>query len=506
MMNKLYFGDNINVLPDHVRDDSVDLIYLDPPFKSDANYNVIFQEETGTGSVAQAEAFKDTWNWGPSAAEAFDDIVNYGGDVSLVVSGLKSWLGPSSLMAYICNMTIRLLHLHNKLKETGSIYLHCDPTASHYLKIVLDSIFGKTAFRNDISWCYRKWSVASRQFVRNHDTILFYSKGPTWTFNVQFVEPSAGTKKRWGGKRQQALFTEEGQRLATSIEEEAKSPCPDWWDISIINPNAKERLGYPTQKPLTLLQRIIKSSSNPGDVVLDPFCGCGTTIEAAETLGREWIGIDVTHYAVSLIEGRLKGIPNRRPHEVLGRPTDMRGARELARRDKHQFQWWASWLLGAQSYKAEKRGPDGGIDGRIIFKNGPYGLGRIIISVKGGEHVGAPMVRELEGVVRGQGAQMGILITLAEPTQPMSKEASGYGFVQKSAHGRLPYIQIVTVEDLLKGRFPLLPPLPKPIAGVRKTHRSKEREQLEMLFDFDGVRQKVTDDADFVDPRLVQFG
>jgi DNA modification methylase len=329
-VNKLYFGDNLDVLRDHVGDETVDLVYLDPPFNSNANYNVLFEAPSGEASEAQVEAFRDTWHWGPNAALAYDDVMQQGGEVALVLSGLRKWLGENAMMAYLAMMAVRLIELHRALKKTGSLYLHCDPKASHYLKIILDAIFGKRGnYRNEIIWCYRKWSVAAGQFVRNHDDIHFLTKSTDeHTFNVQYTEPSKGTMKRWKGQKQQAFF-EKGVRKATSLDsEEARSPMPDWWEISIINPNAAERVGYPTQKPLALLKRIIAASSNEGDVILDPFCGSGTTVDAAEELHRHWIGIDVTHYAVTLIESRIKKSHPAVKYSVHGRPTDIAGARD----------------------------------------------------------------------------------------------------------------------------------------------------------------------------------
>jgi site-specific DNA-methyltransferase (adenine-specific) len=270
-----------------------------------------------------------------------------------------------------------------------------------------------------------------------------------------------------------------------------------WFDIEAIGSQAAERLGYPTQKPLSLLERIIKVSSDKGDVVLDPFCGCGTTVEAAEILGREWVGIDVTHYAVTLIEKRLQSHAGA-DFKVVGRPTDLAGAQDLARRDKYQFQWWASWRLGAQTYET-KKGADRGIDGNIYFFNGPYGHGRIIVSVKGGDQLSPVMVRELAGTVEREGAEMGILVTLGEPTKAMLTEASGHGFVSKSAHGRLPRIQIATAQDLLDGHPPKMPPIPKPADQRPRGKSAKDRDQLELLFAFegDGIR---TGAGGFVDP------
>jgi site-specific DNA-methyltransferase (adenine-specific) len=262
-----------------------------------------------------------------------------------------------------------------------------------------------------------------------------------------------------------------------------------------------ESLGYPTQKPLTLLERIIESSTNPGDVVLDPFCGCGTTIEAAARLKRKWLGIDVTHYAVTLIEGRVRKLGARadKDYDVIGRPTVLREAQELARRDKYQFQWWASWKLGAQLYHEEKRGADRGIDGNIFFHNGPYGTGRIIVSVKGGENVGVQMVRDLRGVIEREEAEMGVLVTLSESTGPMRTEADGAGFVRKSAHGRLPRLQIITVEDLFAGNFKL-PPLPQPSQIVKTARRQLHPDQLELLLPFAGSIQPKA--GEYIDPRF----
>ena len=267
-----------------------------------------------------------------------------------------------------------------------------------------------------------------------------------------------------------------------------------------------ESLGYPTQKPVGLLQRIIETSSNEDDVVLDRFCGCGTTIEAAHKLKRQWIGIDITHYAVTLIERRLAKLSvDKKAYSVVGRPVDLAGAIDLARRDKHQFQWWASWFLGAHTYREEKRGADRGIDGNMFFQNGPYGTGRIIISVKGGENIGVSMVRDLSGVIEREAAEMGLLVTLVEPTSAMMTEANSSGYVRKSAHGRLPRIQVVTVTDLFAGRLPTLPPMPVAVRGAAPIRRKKVSEQLELLLPFEGGAIKPKK-GEFVDPRFMGFG
>ena len=292
----LFTGDNLDVMRG-INSECIDLIYLDPPFNSDRNY------AAPIGSEAAGAAFKDTWT--------LDDVdLAWHGQIADEHSGLYAIIDAAgechstSMKAYLIMMGVRLLEMKRLLKPTGSIYLHCDPTASHYLKMVMDAVFGKAFFRNEIVWCYRKWSVGSGQFVRNHDAILLYSKSENPTFNVQFVPVSKGTMKRWKGRKQQATVTN-GVRRASATESEAKSPCPDWWEISIINPNAKERLGYPTQKPLELLNRIINASSDLGDMVLDPFCGCATACVAAEHLQREWIGIDLSEKAADLVRHRL---------------------------------------------------------------------------------------------------------------------------------------------------------------------------------------------------------
>lgn len=507
-MNRLYFGDNLDVLK-AMNTEIVDMIYLDPPFNSNANYNVLFRAPSGDASDAQLEAFRDTWKWGDVSEKAYDDVISAGGEAALVLSGFRRWMGENDMMAYLAMMSARLIHMQRVLKHTGSLYLHCDPKASHYLKIILDAIFGRYNYRNEIIWCYRKWSVAAGQFVRNHDCIHFVTKQKgEHTFNVLYTQPSKGTMKRWKGQKQQAFF-EDGVRKATShADQEAKSAMPDWWDISIINPNAAERLGYPTQKPLDLLKRAILASSNEGDVVLDPFCGCGTSVAAADELKRQWIGIDVTHYAVTLIENRLLRSNAKAQYKVDGRPLDMDGALDLFRRDAHQFQWWAAWQIGAQSYQEAqevKKGADRGIDGNIFFANGPYGTGRIIVSVKGGENLGVGMVRDLRGVIEREDAEMGVLVCLHEPTANMITEAAAAGFVRPSAHGRKPRLQIVTVADLFAGKKPDFPPIPTPERIRARPEVQKESDQLELLLPFDRKTVKTAKGA-FVDPRILKFG
>lgn len=450
--NSLYYGDNLDVLRRYVPDESVDLIYLDPPFNSSQNYNVIFAEQDGNRSAAQIQAFEDTWRWDQGAAQAYEEVVESGGNVSRAMQAFRSFLGESDMMAYLAMMAPRLVELRRVLKPTGSIYLHCDPTASHYLKMLMDAIFGAKQFRNEIIWCYRKWSISQGQFVRNHDVILFYSKRPENLFNTLFVDISPGTLKRWKGKKQKAYF-EDGIRKATSIEnEESRTPMPDWWAVSIINPNANERLGYPTQKPEALLERIIEASSNEGDVVLDPFCGCGTAVAAAQRLNRHWIGIDITHLAITLIKHRLKdtfGDEIAKTYRIIGEPADLAGAAALAAEDPYQFQWWALGLVGARPSE-QKKGADKGIDGRIFFHDEPGGKTKhIILSVKAG-HVNVSHLRDLRGVLDREKAEIGVLICLEQPTKPMRSEVATAGFY-KTPYGNHLRLQILTIEQLLTG-------------------------------------------------------
>lgn len=559
-MNQLHFGDNLDVLSKYVKDESVDLIYLDPPFNSNAIYNTFIKEGDGIPSEAQAEAFKDTWGWGTAAAVAYEDLLRMGGDLAVLVRALRTWLSDKGLMAYIAMMAVRLVELHRVLKDSGSLYLHCDPTASHYLKMVLDAVFGAENFQAEIVWRRTNSRSTSGKWPRLHDIIFHYTKTPSATFHTQkapgeltkvphtlitgpdglkyntFELTGAGrTKdgesgKPWRGFDPDKMGRHWGYNHA-QLEEwaagglihfpanngfprrRAEDPFDPlnrmvtvgdvWSDIDRLNQTAKERLGYPTQKPRALLERIISASSNPGDVVLDPFCGCGTAVDAAEKLGREWIGIDITHYAVTLIEKRMQKNHPAAEFKISGRPTDIAGARDLADRDKYQFQWWAAWRLGAQTYES-KKGGDRGIDANIFFANGPYGHGRIIVSVKGGEHLNPAMVNELNGVVQREDAEMGILITLAEPTRGMIAAAAGSGFVAKSSHGRIPRIQIVTVEDLLEGRLPKMPPLPVPADAPRARARKRDKDQLELMLPFAGASGLKTEDGAMIDPEFVR--
>lgn len=509
MPNALYFGDNLEVLRESIKDESVDLIYLDPPFNSNATYNVLFKSPKGHQSDAQIEAFDDTWHWGPHAEAAFADLMQQPNtDVAEVTRALRSVLGENDMMAYLAMMAIRLLELHRVLKPTGSLYLHCDPTASHYLKIVLDQVFGIQNFRNEIIWkrsdAHSDAKQGAKHYGRIHDVLLFYSKTDEPTYNAIYnplpqatidnwyrnIEegtgrrynkadtsgPGGATKGNpryeWNGVTRYWRYSKETMRRLEDagklvysksgiayekryLDESKGIPLQDFWDdVSMLRgiSGSGERLGYPTQKPLALLERIVAASSDEGDTVLDPFCGCGTAVHAAEKLKRQWIGIDITHLAVSLIEKRMRDAFPGITFEVHGTPKDLEGARNLAERDKYQFQWWACSLVNAQPYQGKKKGADSGIDGLLFFQHDAMVTGKIVVSVKGGDNVNVAQVRDMAHVIDRDKAEMGFFISLAAPTKPMLVEAAGAGFYTSPLTGaNFPKLQILTIEGLLAG-------------------------------------------------------
>lgn len=449
MNRALYYGDNLEILRDYIPDETVDLVYLDPPFNSNAKYNVLFGEQDGTRAASQIEAFDDTWRWDQAAAEAYDELTDGNSDLKVTEAMLafNSLLGPSNMLAYLSMMAPRLVELKRVLKPSGVIFLHCDPTASHYLKLLMDAIFGAGHFLNEIAWCYRGGGVPKTAFARKHDVIFFYAKGPKHFFECQYVPYSDSTK---------AVTEGTGTRVnKTKIDLERGAHMPDWWiDINSLQTWDAERLGYPTQKPVALLERIIKSSCPPGGVVLDPFCGCGTTIDAAERLGLDWIGIDITHLAIGLIKGRLAdthGLSGT-SIEVLGEPTDLEGARELADADRFQFQAWALGLVNARKADSSKKGGDGGIDGKLFFADEAKSTSRktIVLSVKSGK-AKATDIRDLRAVVDREKAAIGALITLDTPSTKQIAEAASASFYTDPLGNKYPKLQILTIEDLLSG-------------------------------------------------------
>ncbi|CAN5882518.1 site-specific DNA-methyltransferase [soil metagenome] len=450
-MNYLYYGDNLDVMRRHISDESVDLVYLDPPFNSNATYNVLFREKSGERAAAQIKAFEDTWQWDQAAASSYQQVVEGGGTVARAMRALRDLLGDNDMTAYLAMMAPRLIELRRVLRPTGSLYLHCDPTASHYLKLLLDAVFGVGSFQNEVVWSYRRWPSKQPRFQRMHDTLLFYSRSPgaPGTFNVDFEENSPSYQKRFKGKTQ-VLDPVTGTRKLTSEADSKGLPRRDVWDISIIAGVGKERLGYPTQKPEALLERIIRASSNPGDTILDPFCGCGTSVSVAQRLGRHWMGIDITHLAIGLMKHRLQhafGEDIERTYQVIGEPVSVDDAVQLAREDPYQFQWWALGLVGARPAEG-KKGADQGIDGRLYFHDEPTGgkTKQVILSVKAG-HTGRAHVHELRGVVEREAAEIGALLTMQEPTHPMRSEAASAGFYT-SPWGSHPRLQLLTVGEL----------------------------------------------------------
>lgn len=452
--NKLYYGDNLKILRDCIKNDTIDLIYLDPPFNSKATYNVLFKEKNGSDSEAQIKAFDDTWHWDTKAALSFHNVVSMGGKPADALLGFEKLHGSNDLLAYLSNMAERLIELHRVLKPTGTIYLHCDPTASHYLKILMDSIFGAKNFRNEIIWAYRGGGSPKTDFGRRHDVIFRYSKTDEYTFNADSVR--IPYQAEGIGRTDDAMW---GKHKGT---DKIYKPNPlgkipeDWWLINPLNQNDPERLGYPTQKPKELLRRIVLASSSEGEIVLDPFCGCGTTISVAQELNRKWIGIDVTHLAISLMQYRLKHeFPNIDNYKTDGLPETLTEARDLANEDKYHFQWWALGKVGAIGTD-RKKGADQGIDGRLNFHSDGTLKGKIetiIFSVKGGQ-VLPSQVRDLVGVVNREKAALGVFITLEPPTKQMKEEAAKAGFYQSQELGAKKYqrIQILTIEEILNDK------------------------------------------------------
>jgi len=470
--NVLYYGDNLEILRKYIPDNSIDLIYLDPPFNSKKDYNILFKENGGVESEAQIKAFTDTWHWTQTAENTYHDIVTNGPiKVGRLIGALHDAIGQNDVMAYLVMMTARLIELHRVLKPTGSLYLHCDPTASHYLKLVLDQIFGPTNFRNEIVWHYRTGGVGKRWFGRKHDTIFFYTKSGNYFFNPQkeksYLEHKYGFSNIRIEEDEKGYYTEAFMR--------------DVWSIPGLRGNQPETLGYQTQKPLALLERIIRATSNEGDVVLDPFCGCGTALVAAQKLNRRWIGIDITHLAITLMRNRLRDSFPGIQFEVIGEPVDLASAKALARQDRYQFQWWALGLIKARPLGEKKKGADKGIDGVIQFIDDSSGKPkRAVVQVKSG-HVGVNTIRELKAVAAHDA--LGILITLEPPTKPMQTEAVSAGFYHSPGWNKdYPKIQILTIEDLLRGKTVDMPPQTQTSVTFAKAPKvsKKEGKQLGM--------------------------
>ena len=547
--NQLYYGDNLQILRgkdadgrDFIPDQSVDLIYLDPPFNSRQDYNVLFAEKDGSRSASQITAFKDSWEWNIEAERAYQEVVESGGRVADAMRAFRTLLGGSDMLAYLAMMAPRLVELRRVLKESGSIYLHCDPTASHYLKLIMDAVFGPQFFRNEIVWKRTNGhNDARRRFGDQSDIILFYSKSDNSIFNRAYSGYSESYIKshysmvdekgrfttrdlRSPGPRPNLTYDYKGYKphangwsvsreLMEQLDSEGKLYFPKeptgrirlkryldempgtpvgnvWEDIPPINSQAQERLGYPTQKPEALLERILKASSNEGDVVLDPFCGCGTTVQVAQKLNRRWIGIDITHLAIGLIKTRLDSSfennvpPIRQTYEVIGTPTDLGGAERLADENKYQFQYWALSLVDAHPVDGIKKGADRGIDGRLLFHEALGGdTKQIIFSIKGGHNIGVAEVRDLIGVLQREKAEIGVYISFAEPTKPMQKEAAEAGFYTSADGSKYPRLQLLTIEGLLNETQRLQRPLHVRDVTFRKAPRSRAEVATNLTLD-----------------------
>ena len=412
--NTLYYGDCLDIMSGFP-DNYIDLICLDPPFNSNEKYNKVFKD-SGLLIDPQIKAFDDVWLWDDKSAERVERVKNaVANPASKVIAGFEGFIPRSKMLSYTSYMAERLFIMHRILKETGSIYLHCDPYASHYLKLIMDAIFGEKNFRNEIVWSYRRWPVKGNDFQRMHDIILRYSRGDTWEWNQIYESKAESTLKVFGNKVVKSAYDSVGNRIPSeTTDQESKGvPLRDVWDIGIIAPSAKERLGYPTQKPFALYERIIKASSNPGDLVLDPFAGCGTTIEAAAKNGRDVIGIDILPFALRLIN-RYRLAPNGiTPLPIEGVPVDMDTARQLARTAPFKFQDWTISLIDGLASNPQKVGDDG-IDGFGMFLNKPDNMDRkaIIVQVTGAAGSQKAKFDRLHANIRNENAAMGILITL----------------------------------------------------------------------------------------------
>ncbi len=540
--NILFYGDNLDILRRRIPDECIDLIYLDPPFNSKAYYNLLFKEKTDEESTAQMRAFTDFWHWDAAARETYEYLSgNQVNDrVATVADSLFRLLGRNDMNAYLFMMTIRLVELHRVLKETGSLFLHCDPNASHYLKLVLDGIFGPENFTNEIIWkrrtAHSDKAQGARHLGRIHDTILCYSKSEDSFWHAEYTPYSEeyardgfpfkeegtgryyqlnaitgpggaskgnpyyeflGVKRYWRFKREtmERLY-KEGKIVQTKpgnvprqkryLDEMPGVELQDiWLDIKPVS-NSKEDLGYQTQKPSALVERIINVACPRDGWVLDPFCGCGTTISAAETLRRHWIGIDVTYLAINVIKRRLAESFPRSRFRIEGEPRDLEAARALAR-DRYQFQWWAldrieARPIGSKGNSREgKKGADHGIDGWLRFKDGNGNVERIVVQVKSG-HVGVKDIRELRDVLARQRAAIGIFLTLEDPTSEMLKEAKATEPYSVSVWQKeYPKVQIITIDSLLKGAKPDIPPTINPFQEAPLQKASSETKQRRLF-------------------------
>jgi site-specific DNA-methyltransferase (adenine-specific) len=535
--NTLYYGDNLEVMRKYLPDECIDLVYLDPPFNSNRDYNLLFREQSGEPAQGQIKAFTDTWQWSERAYDEFCQTCSKPALVELV-QGFVRTLGRNDLTAYLVMMAPRLMELHRVLKPTGSLYLHCDYLASSYLRVMLDVVFGAKNFRNEIVWkrTSAHANVGKRYGVIT-DTILFYTKTQNYKWNTlytpyseehiqntyRYIEEgtgrryalrdltasmqraSSGQLYEWKGIRppasrcwaytrdQMERFESEGRivysskgypRLKVYLDEMPGVPLQNLWtDLPPISSHSAERLGYPTQKPLALLERIIQASSNEGDTVLDPFCGCGTAIVAAQKLNRRWIGIDITHLAIALIKYRLSDMFDLKEgvdYRVIGEPTTVAEARALAQQYRDEFQKWAIGLIPRARPFQQKKGKDTGIDGILYFKDDKSDPKKVVIQIKSGR-VGVKDIRDFRGVMEREKATLGLFVTLEPPTQDMRHEADQAGFYTTPLGNlKIPRLQIRTIGELLAGHGFQIPSAALLMGVAQATRLSPPAEQVEM--------------------------
>lgn len=565
-MTQLHFGDNLDVLRRKIADNSVDLVYLDPPFNSKAKYNLLYETPGNERETAQQTIFRDMWSWEDEAEYSFREVLAHGGQIAAIIDAMTVALHRSDMMAYLAMMAARLIEIRRVLKPTGSLYLHCDPAASHYIKIILDAIFGYENFRNEVVWKRTFAHGGASRWGDIHDTILFYTVSDKYTWNrvlqahdeeylddkyrftdergryrlVVLTGPGAtsgASGQPWRGynpsksdrhwavpKRAIEMLREEGEQIPSDLHDQLEllykrgfirfpqkrdgttgvpefklylpkgQPIQDIiLDIPPVNSQAKERIGYPTQKPVALLERIIAASSNPGDIVLDPFCGCGTTIHAAQTMRRQSIGIDVSYYAIRLIQRRMiVNFGKDCAVTISGIPADLASAEALAEREPYGFQQWAVGELGCQLWNDGKKGADSGIDGEMRFYNPPNNAGKLLVQVKGGKRSGAPMVREFKDVMNRERAELGIFFSRSEATPDMKKEAALLG-ESRIGGKNFKRLQLCSLAEWFSGQRPELPvpielTIPKDRSHPSKRIRRPDPRQPQFTFLIKGDR------------------
>jgi DNA modification methylase len=500
-MNKLFYGDNLDILRKKIKDETVDLCYIDPPFNSKRNYNQIYNN-IGDEDRAQAQAFTDTWQWDDLAIKGYQEIIGnsagrFQSQLVELIKGLRPVLGEGSLLAYLVSIALRVTEIQRVLKHTGSFYLHCDPTASHYLKLVLDAIFCSQGgnFINEIIWGYSIGGKSHNAFGRKHDVILFYAKTTgkhTFNESAASIPRKVNSHMRVGIDSDGREFQEKTDRKTGKVYryylDEGKIAEDYWTDIETLNREDKERLGYPTQKPEALLARIIQTSSNDGDVVLDAYCGCGTTIAVGQRLKRQWIGIDITYQSISLVLRRLEHAFGRNVLQQIktdGIPRDMQSAQALAHREddrlRKEFEKWAVLIYtNNRAVINEKKGADAGIDARAYFLTGKNDNAKIIFQVKSGG-VNRGDIATLRGDMERENAALAILITLEEPSGPMLKEAKAAGQYRHETMGRsYDTISIVTIKEIVEDGTRLEIPMSLEVLAAAK--RALDSTQIDMPF------------------------